>query len=162
MEGRSPESARAIFDSLNVVLLAGYFGGTLVQGIESQLLEKTASQKQTGAIRSSVIGQSDFDAVPGQLMGVSGADDLVAFDAGVGDLSGDVAVGQANDQTVLGGVVFVFVLDDEALAGVVVGLTLTTPLELDLEPLEVLLVLNYLHKTLKHTHMDLSMGQHNL
>jgi hypothetical protein len=63
---------------------------------------------------------------------VGGAENLVAIDLRGDDLSDDVAVGEANDQAVLGGVVLVLGLGDEALAGVVVGLTGTTTLVLNL------------------------------
>ena len=43
---------------------------------------------------------------------------------------------------VLGGVVLVFILHHQPLAGEVVGLSLAPPAELDLEPLEVSLVLD--------------------
>lgn len=79
-------------------------------------------------------------------MGVGGADDLVALDAGVGDLAGDVLVAQTHHQPVLGGVVLVLVLERQAPTGIVVGTSLTTPLELDLVPLEVLLVLHDLNE----------------
>lgn len=83
-----------------------------------------------------------LDSVLGQLMGVGGAHDLVALDARVGDLAGDVLVAQTHNQAVLGGVVLVLVLERQAPTGVVVGASLATPLELDLVPLEVLLVLH--------------------
>lgn len=75
--------------------------------------------------------------------------DLVALDARVRHLAGDVPVGDAHDEPVLGRVVLVLVLDDQALASEVVGLALATPFELHLIPLEVLLVLNYFHERLK-------------
>lgn len=40
------------------------------------------------------------------------------------DLANDILVGEANNHPVLGGVVLVFVLDDQAFAGIVVSLTL--------------------------------------
>lgn len=64
-------------------------------------------------------------------------------------LGGDVLVGEPHHEPVLGGVVFVFVLDDEPFAGVVVRPPLPPPLELHLEPLEVRLVLHHLHETLQ-------------
>jgi hypothetical protein len=73
-------------------------------------------------------------------MAVSGAEDLVAVDLGGDDLGDDVAVGEADNQTVLGGVVLVLGLGDEALAGVVVGLTRTTTLVLDLVTAVIVLV----------------------
>lgn len=82
-------------------------------------------------------------------MGVSGADNTVPFNAGVRNLAGDVTVAQTDNQTILRGVVFVLVLEDQTLAGIVIGLALTTPAEPDLITLEVLLVLYNLHETLK-------------
>ena len=64
-------------------------------------------------------------------------------------LTGDVTVGETHYKTVLRGVVFVFVLDSQAFAGIVVSLSFTTPLELNLVPLEVLLILDYLDETLE-------------
>lgn len=64
-------------------------------------------------------------------------------------LTSDIAVGETHYKTVLGGVIFVFVLDSQAFTGEVVGLSFTTPLELNLVPLEVLLVLDYLDEPLK-------------
>ena len=43
-------------------------------------------------------------------------------------------------------------LDDKTFAGIVVGLSLTAPAELDLEPLEVSLVLDHFDEHLKHRH----------
>ena len=86
-------------------------------------------------------------------MAVRSADDDVSLEPGVGDLAGDVGVGTADDQPVLRGVVFVLVLDDQTLAGVVVGSSLTPPAELDLVPLEVGLILD----NLDERHLDLQV-----
>jgi len=80
---------------------------------------------------------------------VSCTNDLVSFDARVCNLAGDVSIGEANNQTVLGSVVFVLVLNDESLTCIVVSFSLATPLEFNLEPLEILLVFNNFNKTLK-------------
>jgi hypothetical protein len=48
--------------------------------------------------------------------------------------SDDVPVGEADDQTVLGGTVLVLGLGDQPLAGIVVGLALSAALVLDLVP----------------------------
>lgn len=95
-----------------------------------------------------------LDSVLGQLMRVGGADNAISLNARIGDLSGDVAVGQANDQTVLGSVVLVLVLENQALASIVIGLSLTTPLELNLVPLKVLLVLHDFNETLNNTQFN--------
>lgn len=143
------ERARTIIDRLDVVLAAGDLGGALVQAVQTQLLQDATSDEQTGAVGRRIVGQTNLDAILGQLVRVRGANDAVALDAGVRNLAGDVAVAQTHDQTVLGRVVLVLVLEDQALASIVVGLALTTPLELDLVPLEVLLVLHDFHETLR-------------
>ncbi len=82
-------------------------------------------------------------------MAVGGSDDPVALDAGIGNLTADVLVGGADDHAVLGRIILVLVLDDKTLAGIVVGLALTAPAELDLEPLEVSLGLDCFDKYLQ-------------
>ena len=74
-------------------------------------------------------------------MAVGGADDNISLKPGVSDLAADVGVGGTDDHPVLGGIVFILVLDNKTFAGEVVGLSLAPPAELDLEPLEVGLVL---------------------
>lgn len=59
----------------------------------------------------------------------------------VRDLTADVLVRDADDQTVLLGIVLVLVLNDQALPGKVVGFTLAPSLELYLEASEVRAVL---------------------
>lgn len=82
-------------------------------------------------------------------MGVCSAYNTITFNAGEGDLYGDVLVGQTYNQTIFGCIVFVLVLEDQTFAGIVIGFTLTTPAEFDLVALEVLLVLDYFDETLK-------------
>ena len=123
-------------------------GLALVGLVESELVEDAAGEEEAGAVGGGVVGESDLHAVAGELVRVGGGHNLVSLQTGVRYLAGDVAVGGAHDHTVLGGVVFVLVLDDQALAGVVVGLTLPAPAELDLVPLEVRLVLHNLDERL--------------
>lgn len=82
-------------------------------------------------------------------MRIGGTDDFVAFNARVSDLSGYIAIRQANNQSVFWSVVLVLVLEDQAFTGIVIGLSLTTPLEFNLVALEVLLVLNNFDETLR-------------
>lgn len=60
----------------------------------------------------------------GELVGVSRGQNNVASQSGRDDLADDVLVGEANNQSVLGGVVFGLILGDQPLAGIVVGLAL--------------------------------------
>lgn len=100
--------------------------------IETELLEGTAGDQETGGVGGSPVGKTVLDAVGTQLVGVGSDEDLVAADLGSHQLADDVLVGEADDQAVLGGIVLVLGLGDEALTGVVVGLALTSALVLGL------------------------------
>lgn len=64
-------------------------------------------------------------------------------------LADDVPVRETDNHPVLGCVVLVLVLYDQALASKEVSLSLSPPPELDLVPLEVGLVLHHFNKTLQ-------------
>ena len=109
----------------------------------------TSGKEKSGAVSCGVVGKTNLDAILGQLVAVGSSQHTVSLQPGVGNLAADILVGNSDDHAVLGGVVLVLGLNDETLAGIVVGLTLTTPAELDLEPLEVSLALNYFDERLK-------------
>merc|ERR1719348_1139895 len=117
-----------------------------VQLVQLVLVQQPPAEQETGAVGGGVVGESDLDSVLGQLRGIGGAHHLVALQVGVGDLTCDVLVGDPDNHAVLGGVILVLVLDDKTFAGIVVGLALAPPPELDLEPLEVSLVLDHFDK----------------
>lgn len=108
-----------------------------VQGSQS-----TAGTEETSAVGSSPVRQTDLDTKSGELVGVGRGQNHITLDLGVDELADDVSVGDTHNKTVLGGVVLVLVLEDQALASIVVSLTLTATTVLDLETLEVGLVLN--------------------
>lgn len=83
-------------------------------------------------------------------MRVGSAHNTITLDPGVGNLNSDVLVAQTNNQTVLRGVVFVFVLENQTLPSIVIGLALATPAELNLIALEVLFVLHNFNETLRN------------
>lgn len=105
---------------------------TLEVLVQVKLLENTAGDQETGAVCGRPVGKTVFDAIGLKLVGVRSAEDLVASDLGGHDLHDDVAVGEADDEAVLGRIVLVLGLCDEALACVVVGLSNTTALVLGL------------------------------
>jgi len=65
-----------------------------------------------------------LDTVLGELVAVGSGQDVVTLDLGVDDLGDDIAVGEADDKAVLGAVVLVLGLGDQALASIVVSLAL--------------------------------------
>jgi hypothetical protein len=64
-------------------------------------------------------------------------------------LSDNILVGESNDQAILGSVVLVLILDNQAAAGIVISPSLTTPAEFNLVTLEVRFVLDNFNKTLQ-------------
>merc|ERR1719234_889295 len=144
------ESSGAIVVVLNSIHGTINVGVSLVDGVQLELLEDPPCEEKPGAVGGSVVGQANLHAVPGQLMAVGSADDNITLQPGVSDLAGHVSVGAPHNHPVLGCIVFILVLDDQPLAGEVVGLALPPPPELDLEPLEVSLVFD----DLDERHLD--------
>ena len=100
--------------------------------LDAELVDGTAGDEKTGGVGGGPVGKTVLDTVGLELVGVGSDEDLVTSDLGRDDLADDVAVGEANDQAVLGGVVLVLGLGDEALAGVVIGLSRSSTAVLDL------------------------------
>lgn len=101
--------------------------------IEAELLQDAAGEEETSGVGSGPVGKTVLDAIGAELVGVGGSEDLVTGDLGGDDLGDDVAVGEADNESVLGGVVLVLGLGDQALASIVVGLSLSSALVLGLE-----------------------------
>lgn len=93
--------------------------------VKAELLQGTAGKEQTGGVGGSPVGQTVLDAIGLELVGVGGGENLVTGELRVDDLGDDVAVGEADHQAVLGGVVLVLGLGDQTLTGVVISLSLT-------------------------------------
>lgn len=100
--------------------------------IEAELLEGTAGDEKTGSVSGGPVGETVLDTVGLELVRVGRDEDLVARDLRGHDLADDVLVGEADDQAVLGSIVLVLGLGDEALSGVVIGLALLAALVLGL------------------------------
>lgn len=100
--------------------------------LELELVEGATGDEQTDTVGSGPVGETVGDAVALQLVAVGSDKDLVAGELRGDDLGDDVPVGEADDQAVLWRIVLVLGLGDEALASVVVGLTRSATLVLDL------------------------------
>jgi hypothetical protein len=105
---------------------------TLELLVKAELLEGTAGKEQTGGIGGSPVGQTLSDTIALELVGVGAGEHLVTGDLRVDDLGDDVAVGETHNETVLGSVVLVLGLGDQALTGIVVGLALSAAAVLSL------------------------------
>lgn len=93
--------------------------------VNAQLLEGTAGKEETGGVSGSPVGQTVGDAIALELVGVGAGENLVTGDLRVDDLGDDVAVGEADNEAVLGSVVLVLGLGDQALTGIVISLALS-------------------------------------
>lgn len=116
--------------------------------IQAKFLQCPTSNEQTGSIRCSPVGESMLDTVTLQLVGIGSAKDLITGDFGGDNLTDDVSVCKADNETVLWGIVLVLCLGDETLAGVVVGLTSPTTLVFGLIATIVRAILNQLRERL--------------
>jgi len=125
-------SSLAVLTSLSERVLSIGLLNTLEILIHAELLENTTSDQKTGAVCGSPVGETVFDAIGLEFVGVGSAENLVARDLGGHDLHDNVAVGEADDETVLGRIVLVLGLGDEALASIVIGLSDTTAFVLGL------------------------------
>jgi hypothetical protein len=106
------------------------------------LLEESSGQEETSGVGSSVRSQTGGQTPLSELERVSSAEDLVTLDGGVDDLSDDSSVGGTSDQSVLGGIVFILILDDKSLSGIIVSFSLSSSFEFGLISHEISFVLN--------------------
>lgn len=97
---------------------------TRVDLIETNFLEKSAGKEKTSGVGSSIVLQTNWEAVSGQFSGAGLAEDFVTIDFSVDHLAEDILVGETNTQSVLVGVVLVLVLGDELVTLTIVSLSL--------------------------------------
>jgi len=77
-------------------------GVSLVELVESNLLEETTGAEETGAVGGGVVLQTNGKSVSSELSGLGLAKDAVSIDKSVRDLADDLGVCETNDKTVLG------------------------------------------------------------
>lgn len=65
---------------------------------------------------------------------------MFTFETSISNLGDDVAVGDTNDHSVFGSVVLILRLDNQTLSGIIVGLTLTPPLEFHLRIVDKIMI----------------------
>jgi len=132
---------------VNVEVLSVDISVLLVHLGESDSLEESSGDQETGAVGSGVVGETSSDTVLLELGGLSSTEDLITSHGGVDDLGDELGASSSDDKSVLLGVVLVLILVDKSSSGIVVGLTLSSSLWLDLHSLVVCFVLNYLYET---------------
>jgi hypothetical protein len=88
---------------------------------------------------------------------VCGSKNTITLKSGVDNLTDDVLVGNTDNESVLGSIVLVLVLNNQALASIVVSLAGTATTVLDLVALEVRAVLN----DFQESHDCVGLGDYN-
>mmetsp|Transcript_12080 Transcript_12080/g.31017 ORF Transcript_12080/g.31017 Transcript_12080/m.31017 type:complete len:222 (+) Transcript_12080:351-1016(+) len=133
------EGTGALLVGLHAVHLAVGLLLALICLVQAKLGEHAARQQQASSVRSSVVLQAALagQSIVGQLMSVGGRHNHVAGDGGIRQLAGNVAVGEAHDDAVLGRRVLVLVLQAQPQARAVVRLALAPAAELDLVAAEI-------------------------
>mmetsp|Transcript_40912 Transcript_40912/g.108414 ORF Transcript_40912/g.108414 Transcript_40912/m.108414 type:complete len:216 (-) Transcript_40912:16-663(-) len=112
--------------------------------VKIELLQRSARDQETSKICSTVILQTRFDSVLGQLRGSRLSHDFVTQDGCVGHLANDLRVCEANYQPILLGVVLVTGLLNHLTPRMEIGLPFATTPLLNLIPLEEGLILQHL------------------
>lgn len=118
------EGARGILSGLSHGDSAIWLFNTLVLVSKTELGQDATSDKETSGVGGSPVGQTTLDTVLGKFVRVSGGKNKVTLELGIDNLADNVRVGEADNKTVLGGVVLVLGLDNKTLASVVVSLAL--------------------------------------
>lgn len=114
--------------------------------VEVNLLQQSSGEKKTGGIGRGIVGESGGETKSPEFLRIGGTEDSVSLDGRGNNLGNDSGAGDSGNQSVLGSVVFVLILENESLSSVVVSLSLSSPLEFSLIPHEVGLVLDNFHE----------------
>ena len=117
--------------------------------VKTEISQDAASTEKTSAIGGSIIGKANLNTIVGKLVSIGRSNDKVSLNLGVYNLADNISIGETNNQTILGGIVLVLVLNDQAFASIVISLALTASAILDLEAFEISLVFNSLDERLQ-------------
>ena len=132
---------------INVVVLTVDVAVALVHVGKTNLLKESSSEEETCAVSSGVVGETSSEAVMSKLIRLSSAENAITGHGGVNDLGNELGAGSSDDKSVLLGVVLVLVLAGKSASGIVVSLSLSSSLGLNLDSLAVSLVLDDLDVT---------------
>ena len=108
--------------SLGELVLSVSFLNTSKVLVEVEFLESTAGEQETSGVGSRPVGQTVGDAISLELVSICSNKDLVTSEFGSHELTNDITVGEADDESVLWGVVLVLGLRDQSLSCIVIGL----------------------------------------
>jgi hypothetical protein len=108
-------------EELTVDLLLSF-----VERVHLLEVKETAGSEETSGVSSGVVGETSSETVLAELSRGSLGHDAVTREGGEDDLADDLGGGAAHAETVLLGVVLVFVLEDETATGLEVGLSFSS------------------------------------
>ena len=114
---------------------------------ETDLLEQSSGKEESGAVSGGIVGKTSGKTVSFELVGLSSTENSISSHGGVDNLGDDLGACSSDDKSVLLGVVLVLLLTCQSSSGIVVSLSLSSSLWLDLHSHGVCLVLDDLHET---------------
>ncbi len=79
----SLEGTRAILSILYIVKASINFGAAFIEGVQLKLLQQPPGKQQASAVGSSIVGQPNLDAIAGELVAVSSANNHISLNASV-------------------------------------------------------------------------------
>lgn len=102
--------------SVTVVVIDGVvftinLGLSFVVFVKTQFVQKSSGAQKTSGVASSVVSQTLVDSVFLEFRRLSFANDFVTLESGIDDLANNLVGGNTGDKSILGGVVFIFVLN---------------------------------------------------
>ena len=132
---------------IDVEVFSVDIGGGFVKVTESDLLEESSGEEESGGIGGSVVGKTSSESVSFELGGFSRAKNSISSHGGEDNLSDEFGVSSSDNKSVFLGVILVLVLLDESSSGIEVSFTLSSSLWLNLHSLGVCLVLDDFNET---------------
>lgn len=117
-------------------------------GLETKLGVEAASAEESSSVGRSIVVETILETIAAELVTVSVSKGAVTIDVRSDDSGDNIAVGEADDEAVLGCSILVLVNPNKLLASLVVSLVLTAAAESNLEALVVSTVLDDLDETL--------------
>lgn len=119
----------------------------LVHSIESDLFQKSSSDKETGAVGSGVVGKTSSESVVLKLKRIGRAHNDITVHVRVDNLENKLLVSSSNDKSIFLGVILVLSLENESVSSEVISLSLSSTSRLGLNSGVISSVLDDFYET---------------
>ena len=120
---------------------------SLVHISESDLFQKSSSDKETGAVGSGVVGKTSGESVVLKLKRIGRAHNDITVHVRVDNLENKLLVSSSNDKSIFLGVILVLSLENESVSSEVISLSLSSTSRLGLNSGVISSVLDDFYET---------------